>query len=209
MDEASPARTNQRAYLEARTRQLHHTNTHTTDQDHVIRRLLFHRLPTLAAQLFSNSTTATTASDNSVYFFNEHYVVKPPSTAVEFRWHRDDDEQLAMCVHRDSIPRYLSAWCALDDVTNEMGPLRFASPSTSIDSAEELEELEKLATPPLCVPAGTVVWFWSDLWHCSSANESTHTRRAFYAQYSRSPISARPKEDTPLSFAIKCVATDE
>ena len=54
---------------------------------------MFEKLPTIAGlmQAARNECDAATP----VFFFNEHYVVKPPKSHVEFRWHPDDDEQLA------------------------------------------------------------------------------------------------------------------
>ncbi|KAF1316346.1 Phytanoyl-coa dioxygenase, partial [Globisporangium splendens] len=183
----------------------------------VLQTLLFERLPSFAAQLMARSSGAEedcTSGSHELLFFNEHYVVKPPQTAVEFRWHRDDDEQLGMCVHRALVPPYISAWCALDGVTLENGPLRFVSQSSLVaqsdpqngegDENESEDTLEAMASAPILVPAGTVVFFLSNVWHCSSANESQTSRRAFYAQYSQSKITASPADPWPLSFAIPC-----
>lgn len=50
---------------------------HTTD---AIQDLLFQRLPNVCSELLSCT--------EAIYFFNEHYVVKPPQSNVEFKWHR-------------------------------------------------------------------------------------------------------------------------
>lgn len=115
-----------------------------------------------------------------VFFFNEHYVVKPPKSHVEFRWHRDDDEQLAMCVHRETIAPYVSAWCALDDVTEENGALQFVSldGSSTLDE-DEKDQLQRRASEPVAAKAGDVLFFLSNVWHSSSSNESDAPRRAF------------------------------
>jgi hypothetical protein len=204
MQEASPARVDKHAYLEARAHQVGRlggalATTYERAQTHDL--LLFERLPRLTQQLLDIGPA------EPVYFFNEHYVVKPPQSNVEFRWHRDDDEQLAMCVHRDMIPPYVSAWCALDDVTLENGPLQFVplDTGTSLSLDPKIQELRDLASEPLVVTAGTAVMFLSNVWHFSSSNRSAATRRAFYAQYSATPITATPrKEAAPLSFAVPC-----
>lgn len=203
MAEDASARVNQDAYVVARTRQVHQlcrsTTAAPTDDVSIVARLLFDRLSCHAKRLLGTPR---------VFFFNEHYVVKPPHSHVEFRWHRDDDEQLGMCVHRREIPPYVSAWCALDDVTLDNGPLRFV-PLNAITEQEHdhsSEQLEKLASEPLTVAAGTVVLFLSNVWHCSSSNDSSTPRRAFYVQFSREPITASPQDDAPLSFAIPCGA---
>ena len=43
----------------------------------------------------------------SVVLFNEHYVVKPPSTSVEFRWHADAELQIPGWTP-ETCPRYVS-----------------------------------------------------------------------------------------------------
>lgn len=218
MQETAAARVNADAYLCVRESQFRSRcgNAHAAlKSSELMATLLFDKLSSYAAALMEVSHQED--DSKGVFFFNEHYVVKPPQTAVEFRWHRDDDEQLGMCVHRASIPPYLSAWCALDDINLQNGPLRFVSQSlapsqeqaaASSDACEATEsagmELESIATNPILAPAGTVIFFLSSVWHCSSCNESDTMRRAFYAQYSTRRITATPKDSWPLSFAIPC-----
>ncbi|ETV85104.1 hypothetical protein H257_02962 [Aphanomyces astaci] len=142
--------------------------------------LLFDELPQLMQSLFHRP---------SVFFFNEHFVVKPPHSKVEFRWHQDDTEQLGMCVHREAIPWYISAWCALDDVTATNGALQF-------------RHLDGESSPPVVVPAGKILVFRSDVWHFSAANSSDAVRRAFYVQYSPTAITSRPLDHLPLCCAL-------
>lgn len=218
MRETAAARVNADAYLRVRESQFRSRcgNAHAALRNsELMATLLFDKLPSYAAALME--VTHQEDGSKCVFFFNEHYVVKPPQTAVEFRWHRDDDEQLGMCMHRASIPPYLSAWCALDDVKVQNGPLRFVSQSlapsqeqaaASSDACEVTEsagmELDGMATNPVLASAGTVIFFLSNVWHCSSCNESDTMRRAFYTQYSASRITATPKDSWPLSFAIPC-----
>lgn len=228
MREDAAARVNPAAYLDARTRavaticgsasaDIASKNRETTQT------LLFAKLPAHVRALLQSPVTRTSScsshdthqqnlpvqstSTTELLFFNEHYVVKPPHTDVAFRWHRDDDEQLAMCVHRATIPPYVSAWCALDDVTLENGPLRFVSQTHTREllGDADIAVLEAHASAPLTVAAGTAIFFRSDVWHCSSANASDDMRRAFYAQYSASRITASPADRSPLSFAIQCL----
>jgi ectoine hydroxylase-related dioxygenase (phytanoyl-CoA dioxygenase family) len=189
----------------------------------VIARLLFERLPTAIAKLRDNHSLPVDASP--LFLFNEHYVVKPPTSEVEFRWHRDDDEQLGMCVHRNEVAPYVSAWCALDAVTLDNGPLRFlplddpangladasrdSSDPACLDSDEaKAAAFDANATAPMAAAAGDVVFFLSNVWHASSANETSAARRAFYAQFSTERITAGPNDPAPLSFAIPCTAID-
>lgn len=222
MRETAAARVNADAYLRAREAQFRsrcgdeHAALRSSE---LMRTFLFDKLSSCAAALMgvTNQQAEDSSGGDNVFFFNEHYVVKPPQTAVEFRWHRDDYEQLGMCVHRSGIPPYLSAWCALDDVTLQNGPLRFVSQSLASskeqaaadgDACEVTEsgriQLEGKATSPILAAAGAVIFFLSNVWHCSSCNESDTIRRAFYAQYSASQITATPKDPWPLSFAIPC-----
>lgn len=65
------------------------------------------------------------------------------------------------------------------------------------------------------VPAGSLVLFGYDLYHCSGRNLSDRHRRVFYAQYSQRPITATSpgvaaakqpghRQQTPLNFAVPC-----
>jgi ectoine hydroxylase-related dioxygenase (phytanoyl-CoA dioxygenase family) len=181
--------------------------------------LLLFRLPTIASQLLPQSDENLI---RDVFLFNENYVVKPPQSHVEFRWHRDEDEQLAMCLNREQIKPYISAWCALDKVTKLNGALRFVplhssasygKESKDIESDEpdeQTQRLEEQATLPLEVDAGTVIFFLSNVWHCSSANDSTSSlRRAFYTQYSSHVITSSYNDPTPLSFGVRCHLFDD
>lgn len=215
--EASRTRVDRALYLSSRAAQFASVSGKATPEVasvelNVISRLLFERLPSFAADLLASSFPDITAATRpGILFFNEHYVVKPPQTAVGFRWHRDDDEQLGMCLHRVNIPPYVSAWCALDDITSENGALRFV-PISLQDTLEggshavphDEATLNAAASAPLLAQAGSVVFFLSNVWHCSSCNDSDRARRAFYAQYSRSKITAMPNDPAPLSFAIPC-----
>ncbi|ETL48333.1 hypothetical protein L916_02053 [Phytophthora nicotianae] len=196
MHDSDLARVRSSCYLQTRTKQL---KSNTVDTE-IFELLLFEKLPAIAGQLMKSYEKTETGTD--MFFFNEHYVVKPPRSHVEFRWHRDDDEQLAMCVHRDEIPAYISAWCALDDVTEVNGALQFV-PLDELSGSDE-ESLKRHASEPMTAKAGDVLFFLSNVWHFSSSNESDGARRAFYAQYSRERITARPNDPSPLSFAIPC-----
>ncbi|GMF19599.1 unnamed protein product [Phytophthora lilii] len=202
MRDSDAARVDSSCFLDARAKQLKSVDD---DNQQVFDSLLFEKLPAIAGQLLAHCTESDSELETTgVFFFNEHYVVKPPQSHVEFRWHRDDDEQLAMCVHRETIPAYVSAWCTLDDVTEVNGALQFVSLDESLGCDESVENLQCHASDPVTANAGDVLFFLSNVWHCSSSNESDAPRRAFYAQYSREQITARPKDSAPLSFAIPC-----
>jgi len=121
-----------------------------------------------------------------VYLFNEQYVVKPPSSSSEFAWHRDEDEQLLMCLQKPGMP-YVSAWCALDKVNEENGPLVLVP----LNAQQEVTRL-KTPHPNKCpnILAGTVIFFLSNVWHCSPSNRTDKVRRVFYSQYTQMPLQS-------------------
>ncbi|KAF0698586.1 Aste57867_10816 [Aphanomyces stellatus] len=201
---SNASRTQAHAYTELRRALLGH------ESPRGILDLIFDELPDYMTMLLPRKGANDHVSD--LYFFNEHYVAKPPASKVEFRWHqvrsleanlcmtlhKDDTEQLGMCVHRESVPWYLSAWCALDDVTTENGALQFRPINIPHDEDDPFQDV----TPPVVASAGSVLIFRSDIWHFSAANTTDTVRRAFYVQYSPCPITARPQSPTPLCCAI-------
>ncbi|CEG40256.1 Phytanoyl-CoA dioxygenase [Plasmopara halstedii] len=200
MHDLDPSRIELDCYLRARADQLNSNDAELK----TFASLLFEKLPTVAGQMLA-TTFEKDEPESAMFFFNEHFVVKPPRSHVEFRWHRDDDEQLAMCVHRKDISPYISAWCALDDVTEANGALQFVSLNALGERMNEnVETLECHASEPVIVKAGDVIFFLSNVWHSSSSNESNGARRAFYAQYSQEKITARPRDSAPLCHAIPC-----
>lgn len=90
---------------------------------YAIQNLLFTKFPGLLKSILSINSTE---SSDSLYLFNEHYVVKPPNSELAFRWHRDGEEQLqAIMLPDDMKPIYFSIWCALDHVSEENGTIAF------------------------------------------------------------------------------------
>lgn len=85
---------------------------------------------------------------------------------------------------------YISAWCPLDDISAVNGALQLQS----------LADPDKTITPYLS--AGSVIFFQSNVWHCSAPNTSLQPRRVFYAQYSSSPILASSNDPFPLCMAV-------
>ena len=158
-----------------------------------VERLLFRTLPTVALR---HARAGLGVRARRAYLFNEHYVVKPRRSGIEFRWHTDEAEQLAMCEcarARATEGPYVSLWLALDDVDRENGCLRVRGDGAAGDADDE--------GVPLVLRAGDVVAFSSRLWHRSGANTSARPRRAFYAQYSFDPITMG---GAPLRLAILC-----
>lgn len=73
-----------------------------------------------------------------------------------------------------SFPDYVSLWIALDDMHEENGPL--------------IIQREQDMNVVCAVPQGSVVLFSAQVLHCSSANASAVDRRAYYVQYTPSPL---------------------
>lgn len=147
-----------------------------------IRNLLLLKLPNCLRDVLKIKT-------NDVFLFNEHYVVKPARSNMEFRWHKDGDLQLVMLRALQKHPiAYYSFWCALDSMSLRNGTLRFPN------------------SQDLCVDAGDVILFDSETLHSSGKNVTRKPRRVFYAQYSTEPIRIPPHNDV-LSFAVPCMVS--
>ncbi len=58
--------------------------------DDIIMSLIFHDIPKYMHELLFQDELLleNKKNDAEIYFFNEHSVVKPPNTNVEFRWHQ-------------------------------------------------------------------------------------------------------------------------
>lgn len=79
----------------------------------------------------------------SMYLFNENYIVKSPGSELQFSWHTDereqfkcqfmmreaeaDDEDDSVAAATILFPEYVSVWCALDDCSASNGALAFAT----------------------------------------------------------------------------------
>lgn len=126
--------------------------------------------------------------------FNDQYIVKPPTcVASGFAWHQDSD----WCLERaNGCSQYLSLWCALDDMSQENGCLQ-----VRVCAADEQVHDAKC----LPVKAGTAIIMSDRLLHCSSANMSKHTRRAWMPQFSKTSILSH-KDSAPVSFAVPIIA---
>lgn len=196
-------RTDREAYLSERWRL---TNP-TAASRRVIEDIIFRKLPDL---LKSNL-----GIENS-YLFNEHYIIKPGGSDMEFDWHIDEEKQLGFLSPDET---YVTLWCPLDDVTADNGTLvvnrsieLVQAPSRAIQCDRPIKraKLMEAAQPiysdtdgcgglALEVDAGTLILFSSKLPHCSGPNRTQHLRRVFYAQYSPKPIGG---SEMPLCYAV-------
>jgi len=159
--------------------------------------------------------------------FNDQYVVKPPARngaarrASCFEWHHDsqwcDDDGKTV------YAPYLSAWVALDDVSEENGTLRFlpfppidrsqscashrerakAYPERSTLPSPAADDMEDTCGRLLTVRAGSVVFFSDAILHCSGPNVSDSSRRAWMPQFSSGPIFR--EDGRPVSLTAKLV----
>ena len=92
---------------------------------------LFGQLASLASDAFSALLRHPCGSARvpDTRLFNEHYVVKPAHSAIEFGWHTDENEQLMMTLDKPSMP-YLSLWCPLCNADEDNGTLEILPRST-------------------------------------------------------------------------------
>jgi len=167
--------------------------------------------PLIARFLFSDVMAEITRAllGDTVYLFNEQYVVKSAEVGMKFSWHQDSGY-----VHfRNGAPHepYLSCWCALDDVTIENGtvyilPFDRAGTREVIPHIEEEGSNDKVGYfgddpgEPVIVPAGSIACFTSFTLHRSGPNTTDAARRVYLAQYSKEPI--RDKEGKLWGLAV-------
>ncbi len=150
--------------------------------------------------LFSDlmADVAQATLGDTVFLFNEQYVVKAPEVGTKFAWHQDSGY-----IGHYHTP-YLSCWCALDDMSLENGTIFVLpydragmTPDDLFDHTVEAETNDKVGYDgtdpgiPAIVPAGSVVVFSSRTLHRSGPNTSQGMRRSYLAQYSREPIMNR------------------
>jgi len=128
-----------------------------------------------------------------VFLFNEQIVTKEPHTQSSFNWHQDSGY-----IDFEHKP-YLSAWLALDDITEFNGSLsliptkledtnKAISHEWSEKSKDLFIEVDESKARTLPVAAGTLIAFSSLTPHASGSNNSSSPRRAFLAQFTSEPI---------------------
>jgi ectoine hydroxylase-related dioxygenase (phytanoyl-CoA dioxygenase family) len=136
---------------------------------------------------------ARTALGDTVYVFNEQYVVKAAEQGTTFAWHQDSG--YIPYAHRP----YLTCWIPLDHVDESNGTVyllpygRAGSRSVVPHRPEEgTSELVGYAGDDpgdaVIAPAGSVAAFSSTLFHRTGPNTTDRPRRVFIAQYSAEPI---------------------
>jgi hypothetical protein len=112
------ARTERAAYDAAR-RQALCGGVGAEQRDAAVERALFQSLPA--------AVQGALGADAPLWLFNEQHVVKPARSTCTFAWHRDAEEQLALCtdlgLQQGSSTPYVSVWLPLDDCSARNGTL--------------------------------------------------------------------------------------
>jgi ectoine hydroxylase-related dioxygenase (phytanoyl-CoA dioxygenase family) len=183
---------------EERDREMTRLGVDSLDLCHRGRRYFFHAYESSpAVRRFLHSDTmvdiARAAMGDTIYLFNEQYVVKAAERGMTFSWHQDSG--FIPYPH----PPYLTCWIALDDVSESNGtayllPYSRAGTRDLVEHHrdEETHDLIGYAGDdpgdPVVVPVGSIVAFSSTLFHRTGANTSHRPRRVYIAQYSPEPI---------------------
>jgi ectoine hydroxylase-related dioxygenase (phytanoyl-CoA dioxygenase family) len=136
---------------------------------------------------------AKSALGDTVYLFNEQYVVKAAEHGMTFSWHQDSG-----FVEYEHRP-YLTCWIALDDVTEANGTV-YLLPYSRAGSRNVVEHIRDEETndlvgyfgddpgDPVIVPAGSIASFSSTVFHRSGSNTTDRMRRVYVAQYTAEPL---------------------
>jgi ectoine hydroxylase-related dioxygenase (phytanoyl-CoA dioxygenase family) len=136
---------------------------------------------------------ARAALGETVYLFNEQYVVKAAERGMKFGWHQDGG-----FIDYPHAP-YLTCWITLDDVSEANGtvyllPYARAGTREVVAHVRDQETNDMIgysgADPgdPVIAPAGSIACFSSTVFHRSGPNTTDHVRRVYVAQYSAEPV---------------------
>jgi ectoine hydroxylase-related dioxygenase (phytanoyl-CoA dioxygenase family) len=145
--------------------------------------------------LFSDLMTgiARAVLGDTIYLFNEQYVIKAAERGMPFGWHQDSG--FIPYPHRP----YLTCWIPLDDVSESNGTVHVL-PYSRAGTRDVVEHHRDHGTndmigysgpdpgDPVIVPAGSIVAFSSTLFHRTGPNTSDHPRRVYIAQYTPEPL---------------------
>jgi ectoine hydroxylase-related dioxygenase (phytanoyl-CoA dioxygenase family) len=184
--------------VDARDDEMGRLGNDRLDLDHRGRRYFLHAYdtsPQVRRFLFSELMTqvARTALGDTVYLFNEQYVVKAAERGMRFGWHQDSG--FIDHAHRP----YLTCWIALDDVGEANGTV-YLLPYARAGTRDVVEHVRDEETndmigytgddpgDPAVVPAGSIVCFSSTVLHRSGPNTTDQMRRVYVAQYSAEPV---------------------
>jgi ectoine hydroxylase-related dioxygenase (phytanoyl-CoA dioxygenase family) len=184
--------------VDERDREMDRHGVDKLDLDHRGRRYFVHaydKSPRVRRFLFSElmAQIARTALGDTVYLFNEQYVVKAAERGMRFGWHQDSG-----FIGYTHAP-YLTCWIALDDVREANGtvyllPYERAGTRDVVEHVRDEETNDMIgysgADPgdPVVVRAGSIACFSSTVFHRSGPNTTDHVRRVYVAQYSAEPV---------------------
>lgn len=170
----------------------------TLDLCHRGRRYFLHAYATSPAVrrfLLSDlmADVARAALGDTVYLFNEQYVIKTAEQGMPFGWHQDSG--FIPYPH----PPYLTCWIPLDDVTEANGtvyllPYSRAGTRAVVEHRRDPQTNDMVGYTgpdpgdPLTLAAGSIAAFSSTVLHRTGPNTTDHPRRVFIAQYTAEPL---------------------
>ena len=135
----------------------------------------------------------------TVYLFNEQWVVKGAERGMKFAWHQDSGYVNFRDPGNTHAP-YLTCWCALDDMTRANGTIAVMPRGRVCEADVVLPHRHEPGSNDLVgyegddpgvlveAPAGSVVVFSSTTLHRSGPNSTARPRRAYLTQYSAEPL---------------------
>jgi ectoine hydroxylase-related dioxygenase (phytanoyl-CoA dioxygenase family) len=187
-----------RRFIDDRDREMDRLGVDKLDLDHRGSRYFVHaygKSPEIERFLRSDLMVeiARAALGDTVYLFNEQYVVKAAEHGMTFSWHQDSGY-----VEYEHQP-YLTCWIALDDVTEANGtvyllPYSRAGTRNVVKHVRDEETNDLVGYfgddpgDPVIVPAGSIACFSSTVLHRSGANTTDRMRRVYVAQYTAEPL---------------------
>ena len=151
----------------------------------------------LFGSLMAKITTAFLG--DTVFLFNEQWVVKGAGQGMKFSWHQDSGYVKAFDPATTHTP-YLTCWCALDDMTEANGTISVLAHDVlgtrnhildheREDGTNDLIGYAGLESGELItMEAGSVAVFSSTSLHRSGPNTTDQQRRVYLAQYSSEPL---------------------
>ena len=155
----------------------------------------------LADFLFGRLMAEITTSflGETVFLFNEQWVVKGADQGMKFAWHQDSGYVKAFDPATKHTP-YLTCWCALDDMNEANGTISVLPHDVMGTRNHILDHEREEGTNDLIgyaglesgelitMGAGSVAVFSSTSLHRSGPNTTDGQRRVYLAQYSSMPL---------------------
>ena len=185
-------------FIDERDREMDRLGVDKLDLDHRGSRYFVHaygKSPAVERLLSSDLMlqVAQAALGDTVFLFNEQYVVKAAEQGMRFGWHQDSG--YIEYAHQP----YPTCWIALDDVTEANGtvyllPYSRAGTRNVVKHVRDRDSNDLVGYfgddpgDPVIVPAGSIACFSSTLFHRSGRNTTDRMRRVYVAQYSAEPI---------------------